>query len=360
MVEDAWRFVLCFRPTIEKAPLQIYCSALLFAPEQSVIRCTFKKELPRSIHLMSSIAKRWSPCLQIFETPTTSEGGMRDAALSPDGGLIASVSTKSTIHLRDAATGILLQTIHSIVSDFLTVAFSLDGTQLVSASGNGLLQTWDAVSGSMLHMQYLADVSGYMALSPNGRLVASSRSGVLRIWDVTTETLLNALETDTGHFNNVVVFSHDGSLLASNHRDGSLQIWDVSTGTLLCRLESETNRLTSVAFSPDKLHLASGSSDGGVRISKMATGALLKVLKAHTDEISALAFSKDGSLLASGSMDGTLRIWDVTTRVLLRGFEGHTEEPISFVIFTLDRSQLITGSWDQTIRIWDLSAGTSY
>jgi hypothetical protein len=37
-IYDAKRFALYNRPAIEQAPLQIYCSALIFEPVMSVVR----------------------------------------------------------------------------------------------------------------------------------------------------------------------------------------------------------------------------------------------------------------------------------------------------------------------------------
>jgi hypothetical protein len=45
-VHDAKRFVLHNRSVIEQAPLQIYCSALIFAPDKSIVRRRFEKCIP--------------------------------------------------------------------------------------------------------------------------------------------------------------------------------------------------------------------------------------------------------------------------------------------------------------------------
>jgi hypothetical protein len=45
-IHDAERFLLNSRSIIEEAPLQIYASALVFAPQKSIIRNPFIKETP--------------------------------------------------------------------------------------------------------------------------------------------------------------------------------------------------------------------------------------------------------------------------------------------------------------------------
>jgi hypothetical protein len=45
-IRDARRFAVYNRSTIEQAPLQAYCSALVFAPEKSIVRETFERYIP--------------------------------------------------------------------------------------------------------------------------------------------------------------------------------------------------------------------------------------------------------------------------------------------------------------------------
>jgi hypothetical protein len=59
-IEDARRFIRYNDFVIERAPLQIYCSALLFAPDSSVVKQCFAWQIPSWIHTRPELDGKWS------------------------------------------------------------------------------------------------------------------------------------------------------------------------------------------------------------------------------------------------------------------------------------------------------------
>ena len=130
-----------------------------------------------------------------------------------------------------------------------------------------------------------------------------------------------------------LVFSPDGSTLASAGREGSILLWNVSNAQLKTTINGHKKPVSTLAFSPDGRTLASGSWDDTIRLWDAETGMLRRILNGHADGVTSVAFSPDGEILASGSYDGTVRLWDAHTGQDHTIFTGHTYEVNSVGVF---------------------------
>ena len=102
IVCDARLFVLNNGPIIEEAPLQIYCSALIFSPTKSITRDCFWNQVPRWIIQSPNVARDWNPYLQTLKGDSDK---VYAVVFSPNGRLIASGSSHNSVRLWDALTG---------------------------------------------------------------------------------------------------------------------------------------------------------------------------------------------------------------------------------------------------------------
>ena len=115
-----------------------------------------------------------------------------------------------------------------------SVAYSLDGTRLLTAGRDAQIRTWDVATGYTLtgsvpaHMYTI----NHLAFSPDGRYLAScSLDKSIKLWDATTLTLLRVLDLAraAGHGTSVnrLVWPGAENRLVSCSDDRSLAIWAV-------------------------------------------------------------------------------------------------------------------------------------
>ena len=112
------------------------------------------------------------------------------------------------------------------------------------------------------HSNYVRSV----AYSPDGtKIISGSEDNTIKIWDANTGECLKTLE---GHSNyvNSVAFSPDGTKIISGSNDDTIKIWDANTGECLKTLEGHSDNVRSVAYSPDGTKIISGSYDNTIMI----------------------------------------------------------------------------------------------
>ncbi|CAN9182999.1 unnamed protein product [Alternaria alternata] len=294
LLQDAIRFVRYSRTAIEQAPLQIYSSALVFAPEKSIVRQLFSQAIPLWIRQLPWVEQDWSACLQTLEGHS---GGVTSVVFSPDGQTVASGSYDETVKLWDASTGALRSTLEGHLDVVTSVVFSPDGQTVASGSDDKTVKLWDASTGAVRStLEGHLDVVTSVVFSPDGQTVASgSDDATVKLWDASTGAVRSTLE---GHLDVVtsVVFSPDGQTVASGSYDETVKLWDASTGALRSTLEGHLDGVGSVVFSPDGQTVASGSDDKTVKLWDASTGQVLDTITAG-GYITQISFSEDGSLL---------------------------------------------------------------
>lgn len=207
------------------------------------------------------------------------------ATYSPDGRWIATAAeSPHNVALWDAENGTRVTTLKGHTQEVNRIAFSENGSRLVTASSDATCRVYEV---------------------PDGLPVATMRGH--------DETVLDA------HF------SADGRKVVSASGDGTVRIWETSSGKGLAVLESHEDRVYSARFSPDGLLITTASLDGTAAIWRSATLEQLAIeLNGHEDVVTSVEFSPDGTLALTASRDGSARLWDSENGQLRSVLKGHS------------------------------------
>jgi WD40 repeat protein/transcriptional regulator with XRE-family HTH domain len=290
------------------------------------------------------------------------------AVFSPDGKRIVTASGDGTVKVWDAVTGKELLSVKSVTKDtrppgsafeawgwFWYATFSPDGKYLATADGDGIAHIWDAVTGEeRLALEGHSDEVYHIEFSPDGsRLVTVSPDGLAIIWDALTGEKLRTISEGAVLYWGV--FSPDGSRIAiANHDDGWISIWDAFTGERLLTLPHENAQVESVAYSPDGRRIVTISNDQIVRIWDAGSGKELRTLYGSTSSATNAAYSPDGTRIAAVVGNGQIRIWNAETGQELLTVAGHSLDVLT-VAFSPDGDRIVTASRDGTARVWSVS-----
>ncbi|KAJ5343972.1 uncharacterized protein N7506_003796 [Penicillium brevicompactum] len=222
------------------------------------------------------------------------------------------------------------------------------------SSKHGQLLVWEWQSESyILKQQGHLDSMNALAYSPDGtKIITAADDGKIKVWDVKSGF---CIVTFTEHTSGVTAcqFAKKGSVLFTASLDGSIRAWDLIRYRNF-RTFTAPSRLSfgSLAVDPSGEVVCAGSPDSfDIHVWSVQTGQLLDQLSGHEGPVSSLGFAADGNHLVSGSWDHTVRIWSIFGR-------SQTSEPLQLmsdilsVAFRPDGQQVAASTLDGQLSFW--------
>lgn len=198
--------------------------------------------------------------------------------------------------------------------------------------------------GQIYDMKYSPDGTR-LAVATN---IATTTTIWIWIYDTTTYKILYLLEKHDDHVERVV-FSPDGSTLASEGRFGNIHLWDVNTGKYKYKLESPGG-VKHFDFSADGqtlVMLNMVGPDVNTDFYHADTGAekLVKSMDMNIVDFTQAyhtTFDRSNNMLATGELDNTIYLWDLVEGVRKKTFKGDKKSLYSLA-FSPDGKMLASG-----------------
>jgi WD40 repeat protein len=238
------------------------------------------------------------------------------------------------------------------------VAFSPDGTRLLTAGRDGVARVWKLPDGKPLSapLKHGAEIT-FAAFSGDGRLVVTGGAlgpkgmAATRVWDWAAAKLV---AKPMAHIQPVAraVISSDGRRVLAATEKHRFRGWDLTENRAVSLPWDDTRGTQGPWFSPDgrRVLAAEGTE---ARVYDLMTGGAVAPALTHGGKVNAAEFSADGRLIATAGGDRIVRVWETATGRAVTPPLAHARR-LAGVAFDRSGERLLTVCEAGAVRLWDL------
>ncbi len=235
-------------------------------------------------------------------------------------------------------------------SDVITYAsFSLDDTQLVTATEEGRVRIWSManVNNTPINLRIHQDLITSVMFSPDGQsILTASNDGTAKVCDLKGKPRFT-LKHEEKKMVYYAEYSLDGSRIITASQDGTAKLWD-QKGNWIETLR-HNGPVTYAKFSPNGQFIVTASSDKTAKLWD-TKGKLLKTLVEHTQGLSLAMFSPNSQRILTVAEDKIVKYWNLEGE-LLANLNLH-KGAIHWACFSPDGKRILTASEDTTAKVW--------
>jgi len=173
------------------------------------------------------------------------------------------------------------------------------------------------------------------------------------LWDIDSSSKVKEYTEHDGDVMSVSL-AQDLKTFISGACDSTAKLWDISNGKCTQTFTGHTGDINAVQFFPNGLAFATGSDDASCRLFDIRADREMQTYNVGGDEpcgITSIAFSISGRYLFAGYDDCTCGHWDTLLAKRITSLEGH-DNRVSCLGVNTDGTALCTGSWDGLLKVW--------
>lgn len=338
--------------------------------------------------------------------PPLNLGNTNNAALSSNGRYVASVikstnaNTGEGVQIKEISNGRIIANFN-VEGDIKSLLFSPDHKHVITASGN-IAQIWEISSSKEIARVNHGKEINLVALSPDGQFLATTSIGnsTARLWKVSSQkevALINHSESlssisfspnsqsiATAGGNTVqlwqmrnqsqkwsvtpkatleheeidtvlhVVYSHDGSYIATSSKEGA-RVWEINSNRVIARLNQD-QAIRYAVFSPDNQFLATVGfdNDNSVAQSWEIISGKETSRMSHEASLIDIAYSSDGGSVITTSRDGKARVWQLRSQQEVSRLNH--KPGVTDITYSPDGKYLVT-TGGKSIQVWETTNG---
>jgi len=336
-------------------PLQVYASALVFAPTNSQTKELFADQEPSWVSLGSGMERtHWNPWTRTLNPETSGVVVVKPACFSSDGTWVAALLERadetrehpySEVAIWDLATSVCLWTLPGATD---CVGFP-HWKRWVAIVMGGNVDFWDLQQGCWDTSKRIEALNPTCAaFSPDGvwlAAVTGEFDNEVEMWDWERRDRVLKFGRTGNHGAssiNSVAFSPSGFWLATADTKG-VSVWNHESGDCLWSIDTF---VTSVGFtkSPDNFVVLAGY-DALTVFNWREKSPVRKLVVSETQSLretrNPVAVSADGSRLAVARASN-IKVWDAATRRRLYTLSGY-DKYVCSLAFSPDGDQLASG-----------------
>tara|TARA_R110002096_G_scaffold292224_1_gene486546 strand:- start:103622 stop:105601 length:1980 start_codon:yes stop_codon:yes gene_type:complete len=286
--------------------------------------------------------------------PKRHRGAITSVAYSPDGTQIVTSSEDRSVRLWDAKSAKSTGVLDGAAGMVNAANFSADGATVFSAGADALVRTWTtATDADGVAVEGVGGAVNDFLMTPDGhRVITGDQIGRVWAWDRKSGNQIQAYDGRRYSAIYDIALSADGNLLAIAGSARVVGVVDLNRGQEIAELNpGDTAANFAVAFSPDGELLATAGDGHEIQLWNTKDWTRRRTLDGHDGTVRALAFRPDSKSVISGGNDEMVRVWDVASGEQTAKLEGH-EGVVTSIAIAPDGSQFVSASRDRTALIW--------